>query len=181
MIDGEEKLIARAIVGESSAFGRLYDGYQPRIYRFILAKVSHREEAEDLTHQVFLNAWQRIGNFQHRGLPFSAWLYRIARNQVIDHYRAKRTHDSIDLLEDELPSGEHLERSLDSTLSLKQVQEVMTQLTGDQQDVLLMRFVDDLSTKDVAKTLGKSEGAIKLLQYRAIEKLKELLHDYEHE
>ena len=175
MVDGEEKLIGRAIVGESSAFGLLYDGYQPKIYRFILVKVGHREEAEDLTHQVFLKAWQNIGAYQERGIPFSGWLYQIARNQVIDHYRTKKVHASLDLLEDEIPSEERLEHALESTFSLEQVRKVMKQLTPDQEDVLLMRFVDDLSIKDVAKTIKKSEGAVKLLQYRAIEKLKDLL------
>ncbi|MDP3947774.1 MAG: sigma-70 family RNA polymerase sigma factor [bacterium] len=195
MIDGEEKIVKRAIVGESSAFGLLYDEYQPRIYRFILVKVSHREEAEDLTHQVFLKAWQNIGNFRFRGIPFSGWLYQIARNQVIDHYRTKRTHVSLDVLldgdhrlergtasgkgahADEISSDGRLDIALESTLSMEQIRKVMAQLTDDQQDVLLMRFVDDLSIRDVAKALVKSDGAVKLLQHRAIEKLKELLHD----
>lgn len=177
MIDGEEKLIQRAIGGESSAFGRLYDEYQPRIYRFVLVKVGHREEAEDLTHQVFLKAWQSIAAYEERGLPFSGWLYQIARNQVIDHYRTKRTHASLDLLEDELASEERIEQSLESALFMERIRKVMSGLTPDQEDVLLMRFVDDLPIRNVAKMLGKSEGAVKLLQYRAIERLKELLDD----
>lgn len=177
MIDGEEKLIQRAIGGESSAFGRLYDEYQPRIYRFVLVKVGHREEAEDLTHQVFLKAWQSIAAYEERGLPFSGWLYQIARNQVIDHYRTKRTHAPLDLLEDGLASEERIEQSLESALFMERIRKVMSGLTPDQEDVLLMRFVDDLPIRNVAKMLGKSEGAVKLLQYRAIERLKELLDD----
>src|ERR1700677_3343750 len=81
MIDGEEKLIQEAVRGDSSAFGLLYDHYQPMIYRFVAVKVGRREEAEDITHQVFMNAWQNIASYRHRGHPFSSWLYRIARNQ----------------------------------------------------------------------------------------------------
>ena len=91
MIDGEEKLIQDAVKeGDSSAFGKLYDHYQPMIYRFVLIKVGRREEAEDITHQVFLQAWQNIRTYRHRGHPFGSWLYRIARNQVIDHYRSRK-------------------------------------------------------------------------------------------
>src|SRR5579862_2288407 len=96
MLDGEEKVIKSAVTGNSSAFGELYDHYQPMIYRFVAVKVSRREEAEDITHQVFLSAWINIKNYKHRGHPFSSWLYQIARNQVIDHYRSKRNDVSIE-------------------------------------------------------------------------------------
>ena len=91
MLDGEQSYVNSAIRGDSSAFGVLYDHYQPMIYRFVAVKVGRREEAEDITHQVFLSAWQNIKRYEHRGHPFSSWLYRIARNQVVDHYRGGRT------------------------------------------------------------------------------------------
>ena len=87
MLDGEKRIIQDAVGGEASAFGLLYDHYQPKIYRFVLVKVGRREEAEDLTHQIFLHALQNIGSYEHLGFPFSSWLYQIARNQIIDHYR----------------------------------------------------------------------------------------------
>ncbi len=99
MLDGEQKLIKDAVQGISSAFGSLYDHYQPMIYRSVLVKVGRREDAEDITHQVFLSAWQNIGGYKHRGYPFSSWLYQIARNQVIDHYRAKRDEVSLEKLD----------------------------------------------------------------------------------
>ncbi len=77
MIDGDKQLIKRAIKGEASAFGSLYDKYQPQIYRFIYLKVGHREEAEDLTHQVFLKSWQSIDRFNFQGFPFSSWLMKL--------------------------------------------------------------------------------------------------------
>jgi RNA polymerase sigma-70 factor (ECF subfamily) len=176
MLDGEEKLIKSAITGESSAFGRLYDEYQPKIYRFILIKVGHREEAEDLTHQVFLKAWQNIATYEERGLPFSGWLYEIARNQVIDHYRTKQVHTPLDFLEDHLVAEDNHEQSLDRQISLKKIRTLMSKLTPEQEDVLLMRFVDDLSVQEVSKIMKKSEGAVKLLQHRAIKRLRELLN-----
>ena len=86
----EEDLINKAKNRDSEAFGLLYDQYLPAIYRFILLKTSHKVTAEDLTHQVFLNAWQNIENYQSRGFPFSSWLYRIANNAVIDYYRTDK-------------------------------------------------------------------------------------------
>ena len=95
-IDGEEEqLIRSAVGGDSSAFGSLYDRYQPAIYRFIVVKVGSREEAEDITHHVFLSAWQKVRTYKHRGHPFSSWLYQIARNMVIDHYRSKKNDVSL--------------------------------------------------------------------------------------
>src|SRR5271168_2768290 len=99
MIDGEEKIVEKAVKGDSSAFGQLYDHYQPMIYRFVVVKVGRREEAEDITHQVFLSAWQGIKGYEHRGHPFSSWLYQIARNQVIDFYRSRRSDASIDVVD----------------------------------------------------------------------------------
>ena len=101
MLDGEHKLIESAVKGEASAFGSLYDYYQPKIYRFVLIKVSRREEAEDLTHQVFLNAWQNIKSYEHIGFAFSSWLYQIARNQVIDYYRTRKKNISIEEIDPE--------------------------------------------------------------------------------
>ena len=87
MIDGEEQLIRSAVGGDSSAFGSLYDHYQPMIYRFVVVKVGSREEAEDITHHVFLSAWTKVRTYKHRGNPFSSWLYQIARNLVIDLFQ----------------------------------------------------------------------------------------------
>ncbi|MEY4731540.1 MAG: hypothetical protein RL681_486, partial [Candidatus Parcubacteria bacterium] len=101
MLDGEKRIIQRAVKGEASAFGLLYDRYQPQIYRFIFLKVSRREEAEDLTHQVFLQALQHIGEYEDVGFPFTSWLYRIARNEVIDHYRTRKQAISLDDIDPE--------------------------------------------------------------------------------
>src|SRR3984885_16080132 len=114
MIDGEEKLIKQAVRGVSSAFGPLYDHYQPMIYRFVLVKVGRREDAEDITHQVFMSAWQNIRGYKHRGHPFSSWLYQIARNQVVDHYRAKKSETSLEKMDPEyfvMPATAHFDIS----------------------------------------------------------------------
>ena len=178
-MDGEEeKLIRSAVGGDSSAFGSLYDRYQPAIYRFIVVKVGSREEAEDITHQVFLAAWQNIKSYQHRGHPFSSWLYQIARNMVIDHYRAKHDDISFDKLDPEssiIPAVAQSDLSI--KLQLEKVHRAIQELKPDYQDVIILRFVEDLPLKETAAILKKSEGAVKLAQHRAVRELKKELGD----
>ncbi len=178
MMNGEEELIQAAVKGDSSAFGSLYDHYQAMIYRFVAIKVGSREEAEDITHQVFLSAWQKVKTYKHRGHPFSSWLYRIARNQVIDHYRSGRSVVSLEKIDPELfatpeREPEHLARKF----QLEEVRKAIASLKPDYQDVIIMRFVEDVSLKETAAALKKTEGAIKLIQHRAVKELKRMLGD----
>ena len=177
MLDGEEKLIASAVKGNSSAFGELYDHYQPMIYRFVVVKVGRREEAEDITHQVFMSAWQKIKSYQHRGHPFSSWLYQIARNQVIDHYRAKKNEASLESVDPEyFAAAAAAEFALPTKFEMETVRRAMQQLKPDYQDVIIMRFIEDISLKETAGALKKTEGAVKLMQHRAIRELKKILN-----
>jgi RNA polymerase sigma-70 factor (ECF subfamily) len=176
MMDGEENLVKSAVGGDSSAFGLLYDRYQPMIYRFVAVKVGRREDAEDITHQVFLSAWQNVAGYRDLGHPFSSWLYHIARNQVIDHYRARKQDVSLDVLDIESIIGAAASQvDLSVKLDLEKTIRAVRQLKADYQDVVLMRFVEDLSVRETAKAMKRSEGAVKLLQHRAIKELQKLL------
>jgi RNA polymerase sigma-70 factor (ECF subfamily) len=176
MLDGEQRLIEQAVEGDSSAFGSLYDHYQPMIYRFVIIKVSSREEAEDITHQVFLSAWQKVGSYKHRGFPFSSWLYQIARNQVIDHYRSKKNDVSLEKVDpDAFANTVDQQADLTIKLQLEKVRAAIASLKPDYQDVIIMRFVEDVSLRETAAALNKSEGAIKLIQHRAVKELKKAL------
>jgi len=176
MLEAEQDIVAAAKRGDQASFGRLYDHYVKPIYRFIAVKVSVRQEAEDLTHEVFLSAWQKLPSFTFQGFPFSSWLYRIARNRVIDHYRTKKQHAVIDEIDEKLLGiTESQEAGIDATLTLTQIHGAMKDLSADQQDVLLLRFVDDLSPKEIAEVLDKSEGSVRIIQHRAIEALKKKL------
>jgi len=176
MLKDEHNLVARAKEGEAEAFGLLYDFYMPRIYRFVLFKVSQREEAEDLTHQTFLKAWENIERYESRGHPFSSWLYRIAKNTVIDSYRKSSPQLSIENISSDLLIEESTsERDVESKLEWDKLLVGIRELSEVEQDVLIMRFVDDLTHKEVAKAIGKSEGATKVIQHRALKNLKKTL------
>jgi RNA polymerase sigma-70 factor (ECF subfamily) len=181
MLDGEKQLIERAIRGEASAFGLLYDRYQTQIYRFIYLKVSHREEAEDLTHQVFLKSWQNIGGYKFQGFPFSSWLYRIARNQIIDYYRGKKNNLNIEEISELKIDDSSVEiiEILDNNSDVKKIKEAIKQLNPNHQDIIILRFIEELSLKETASALKKSEIAVKLLQYRDVKNLKKILHNDE--
>ena len=176
MLDSEPKLIKEAIAGKSSAFGPLYDHYQPMIYRFVLVKVGRREDAEDITHQVFLSAWQNIRSYEHRGHPFSSWLYQIARNQIVDHYRAKKNETSLEKMDPEffvIPATAQFDLSL--KLEIERVLTALVKLKPEYQDVIILRFIEELPIKETAGAMEKTEGAVKLMQHRAIKELQRIL------
>ncbi|MDO8601903.1 MAG: sigma-70 family RNA polymerase sigma factor [bacterium] len=176
MLEAEQDIVAAAKRGDALSFGKLYDHYVKPIYRFIAVKVSVRQEAEDLTHEVFLAAWQKLPSFTFQGFPFSSWLYRIARNRVIDHYRTKKQHADINEIDEKLLGMiDSHESGVDTALDLRKIYTAMKKLSADQQDVLILRFVDDLSPKEIAEVLDKTEGGVRIIQYRAIEILKKQL------
>lgn len=181
MLDNEKEIIEEIKNGKKEAFGLLYDHYQPRIYRFIYLKVSQKEDAEDLTHQVFLSALRKINEYEERGLPFSGWLYRIARNEVIDFYRKRKLKVSLEEVNNTDSNLINLDQELNDKIDLKiqieNVKKAILKLKADYQDIIIMRFVDDLSIKEIAQVLQKSEGAVKLMQHRAIKALRQILNN----
>jgi RNA polymerase sigma-70 factor (ECF subfamily) len=169
----EIDIVKRAKRGEASAFGQLYDTHMPRIFRFIMLKVGRKETAEDLAHEVFLSAWQNIANYEFRGFPFSSWLYRIANNAVIDYYRTWKSTQALETIPEEFFSETpELDNEIDKSIDLKVVRHALAKLENDQQNVLIMKFVDDLSNKEIADIIGKSEGAVRVIQHRALKQLK---------
>ncbi|MDP2629435.1 MAG: RNA polymerase sigma factor [Candidatus Harrisonbacteria bacterium] len=177
MLEREFDIIKRAKGGDKEAFAQLYEHYHPPIYRFVVLKVSMRQEAEDLTHEVFLSAWQKLPRFKHRGLPFSSWLYRIARNRVIDFYRTQKKHLN---LEDAAGHPQFIDEPTqgilaDVNIDMRRVQSAMESLTADQQDVLILRFIEEYSTKEIAQMMKKQEGTVRILQHRALKAIEKYL------
>jgi len=180
-LDAERLLASRASQGDRRAFGELYERYVDKIYRYIYFKVGQRAEAEDLASQTFLKAWDAIGDYEWRNHPFGAWLFRIAHNLVVDYHRARRDYVTLD---DASPQLEHKasqddirpERMLAELIATERVRQAIGRLTEEQQQVLILRFFEGLSTGEVADIMGKRRGAIRGLQFRALSALRDLLH-----
>ncbi|HVO28771.1 MAG TPA: sigma-70 family RNA polymerase sigma factor, partial [Candidatus Paceibacterota bacterium] len=121
---------------------------------------------------------QNVKGYEHRGHPFSSWLYQIARNQIVDHYRAKKATVAIEAVDPEIfAAAASVESALPAKLAMETVGRAIRQLKPDYQDVVILRYVEDISLKETAAALGKTEGAVKLMQHRAIQELKRLLKD----
>lgn len=175
----EEDLVRRAKEQDQEAFSRLYEDYFDKIYRYIVIKVGNETEAEDMTQQVFLNALKSISSFRWQGVPFSAWLYRIAHNQVVDHLRKKTkrpaTFDDPPIYVSDSNKYSDPQKMTEHNMGMEQLVIATQQLTDAQREVISLRFTSDLSTTEVAKIMGKSEGAIKALQHSAIVALRKVL------
>ena len=172
----ERGLVRRAAARDARAFARLYDRYVDKIFRYIFYKVGSRTDAEDLTAQVFLKAWEAIGRYRITERPFSAWLYRIAHNLVVDHFRVQRNVLSIDdVPQPETPAAD-LDDLAQSHLTADTLKRAISRLTTDQGRVIILRFIEGYSTEEVALLMGKGEGAIRTLQHRALASLQRIFH-----
>jgi RNA polymerase sigma-70 factor, ECF subfamily len=170
-----ETLVARACQGDKAAFGDLYVRLLDDIYRYVYYRVSNQQDAEDLTETVFLKAWQGLPNYKPEGAPFMAWLYRIAHNTVVDHYRTYKTAEPLadhPYLPDE---REPVEAQVFSQTEIEQLKAKLQQMTPIHQEVLVLRFINELSPAETAAALDKSNGAVRVLQHRALKELQALM------
>lgn len=168
----EEDLVRRAQNRDQEAFAQLYEEHFDRIYRYLALRIGNEMEAEDLTQQVFLNALQSINSFRWRGVPFSAWLYRIAHNQAVDHLRKKKKRTDVPL-DESLVSGDSSPQSaIELKMDTEQLLRAAGRLTEAQRQVIALRFTSELSIAEVARVMGKSQGAVKALQHSAIVALR---------
>jgi RNA polymerase sigma-70 factor (ECF subfamily) len=176
-------LVERAQAGEAEAFGLLYDRYFDTVFRFVYFRVGNRQLAEDLTSDTFLRALKRIGSFTWQGRDLGAWLVTIARNLVADHFKSGRyrleitTGDVLDAeREDRGPEGSPEAAVIDHITNVALLKAVK-QLNPEQQECIVLRFLQGFSVAETAQAMGKNEGAIKALQYRAVRTLARLLPD----
>jgi RNA polymerase sigma-70 factor (ECF subfamily) len=174
-------LVERAQAGEAEAFGLIYDRYMDTVFRFVYFRVGNRQLAEDLTSDTFLRALKRIGSFTWQGRDLGAWLVTIARNLVADHFKSGRyrlevtTGDVLDAdREDRGPEGSPESAVVDHITNVALLTAVK-QLNPEQQECIVLRFLQGFSVAETALTMGKNEGAIKALQYRAVRALARLL------
>ncbi|MGB8983764.1 MAG: sigma-70 family RNA polymerase sigma factor [Anaerolineales bacterium] len=174
----ERQLVLQAQAGNSEAFGQLYDAYMERIYRFVYFRVEDQQTAEDITSQVFLKAWNNLDRFQFSRTPYLAWLYTIAHNAVIDHYRTRKVSTALDDVRLSQPDhAEAVENDIDLSVEMQSVRAAMQALTDDQQKVLTLKFIEGMSNTEIARHLGKREGAIRALQMRGLQALAKQLEE----
>lgn len=168
-------LIQRAVSRDADAFGKLYDMYVDRVYRHIYYRVGNVADAEDLTQQVFLKAWQAIGRYKKTASPFLAWLMTISHNLVVDFYRTKKdkTYLEAEVTANDLASSP--ERIAEARFEQQHLRRAILQLHGDQQKVIMLRFIEGFEFKEIAPLLGKSEGAIRVILHRALARLRQVM------
>lgn len=178
MDESDAFLVARAASGDREAFSQLYARYFDRIFRFVQVKVNNHDDAEDVTSGVFLNALRAIDGFSPKhDASFPAWLFRMTRNAITDRYR--RQHDVVSLDNaatiESHESSSRPEDEVETRLTMGAVHQALTTLTPEQRDVVLLRFIEGLSAREVGDIIGKTEGAVRILQFRALEAMRRAL------
>ena len=171
----ERELVHRAIARDAVAFAELYDRHVVRIYRHVYYLVSDAREAEDLTAQTFLKAWEAIGRYKERGAPFIAWLLRIAHNLTVSYLRSKREHSSLDETYVDQKQNRNPEEALERSSEEKSVRDAVLRLREEQRQVIMLRFVEELDYREVASVIGKSVPAVRVIQHRALGNLRKLM------
>ncbi len=170
-----ERLVERARAGDAEAFGLIFDRYHEPVYRYIASRVRRPVDAEDLTQTVFVKALEALPRYEVRGVPFGGWLFRLARNTVIDHARTRREHSDLEALAERVSE----DGSPDDLVALRRdihaVAEALASLTAEQREAIELRFFAGLSAREAAVAMNRQEGTVRGLQFRAIAALRRAL------
>ncbi len=175
-LDSDRELIKKAQHGDQHAFGELYECHAPVIFRYLFAHLDSRMDAEDLTGEVFLKAWHSLPKYNERGVPFLAFLFRVARNVLVDYYRQSHRLDSKspEELEDyKQESDPEPIETVGNNMEHQHILRVLAGLRPDYQTVLTLRFISELSPEETAQVMERSVGAIRVLQHRALAALRQ--------
>ncbi|MBN1537342.1 MAG: sigma-70 family RNA polymerase sigma factor [Anaerolineales bacterium] len=173
----DNQLVQFARQGNVQAYGEIYNRYADRIYRYFVSHMDNPHDAEDLTEEVFFRVWRSLSNYEEKGIPFYALLFQVARNGLIDFYRRSAQSkqlvsiDDLSIPDDGLDPGEMLLKSSRH----KELRDAMKELREDYHTVLSLRFLSGLSPDETAKAMGRSSGAVRVLQHRALAALRDIL------
>jgi RNA polymerase sigma-70 factor (ECF subfamily) len=173
------ELTLRAKNGDSAAAGELYEQCHQNIYWYLFYRVGDPHTAEDLTAEVFLRMLRELPNYQPQGKPVEAWLFQIARNLAIDHYRLNHHDVSIDLEENQPVESEEIQKTVEKSLTGENLRRALNDLSADQRDVIILRFVLGMPIAEAARTINRSQDAVKALQRRGLLALRDLLAAWE--
>ncbi len=171
-----QALVQRVRGGDREAFGAIYEALAPKVYRYLYHHTNgHASLAEDLAEDVFVKVLEKLDRYEDRGLPFAAWVYRVAHNRLVDHYRAQPKQGSVSIEACYDLAEQGAERSLEQTLAQGELSKALRQLTEDQRRVVVLRFLQGLNILETAQAIGKSEDAVKKLQARGLMALRRAL------
>jgi RNA polymerase sigma-70 factor, ECF subfamily len=172
--DIENVTLNRAIQGDHEAFGKLYEDYVERIFNYVYYRTGNQHDAEDLTARVFFRAMRRIPQYQERGLPVSAWLYRIAHNLVANWHRdrGRRPEISLDEGYTAIPHSEHPEITLLQLEEQDHLLKIIRDLPPERQQLIILKFVEHMSNSEIGQIMGRTEGAVKSLYHRTLLSLR---------
>jgi len=173
--EAERQLVQRASDKDGAAFAELYDRHVVRVYRHIYYLVNDRGETEDLTAQTFLKAWEAVGRYKERGVPFVAWLLRIAHNLAVSYLRARRDHSELEDVHVENKLDRNPEQALEQSADEQRLRDAVMKLRDEQRQVIMMRFVEEMDYPQVAAILGKSVPAVRVIQHRALGNLRKIM------
>jgi RNA polymerase sigma-70 factor, ECF subfamily len=170
-----ERLVEEAKAGDAWAYGLIFDHFHLPIYRYIASRVHRPADAEDLTQLVFVKALEALPRYEARGIPFGGWLFRLARNTVIDHVRTRHDHAELDTAAGHAGRDAGPEQVTVARQEMDEVAAALTALTDEQRDAIALRFFAGLSAREAAEVMGKQEGTVRGLQFRAIAALRRQL------
>jgi len=165
-------LVAGAKAGDSQAFAAIYDAYAGRLYRFLLLRVGEPADAEDLLQRVFIKVIEALPRYQDRGLPFGAWLFRIARNVTIDFSRVRSEDETLTVVMDRADEAPEPPDAAERAADRRLVRQALGRLTPEQRDVIVYRFFAGLDHREIGALMGKREGTIRALQFRGLATLR---------
>jgi RNA polymerase sigma-70 factor (ECF subfamily) len=173
-IDDEavERLVAAAKAGDPEAFGSLFDAYYGPVYRYVASRVGRPSDAEDLAQLVFVKVLEALPRYEQRGVPFGGWLFRLARNVVIDHVRTRREHVALEVIVEKSADDHGPDELAVLRQEMDSIAHALRRLTPDQREAVELRFFAGLSAKEAAEAMGRQEGTVRGLQFRAIAALR---------
>jgi RNA polymerase sigma-70 factor (ECF subfamily) len=170
-----ERLVAEARDGDAWAFGLLFDHYHLPVYRYIASRVHRPADAEDLTQLVFVKALEALPRYESRGIPFGGWLFRLARNTVIDHVRTRHEHADLETAAAQAGTDAGPDEVTVARQELDEIGAALGALTDEQREAIVLRFFAGLSAREAAVVMGRQEGTVRGLQFRAIAALRRQL------
>jgi RNA polymerase sigma-70 factor (ECF subfamily) len=170
---GVRRLVESAAAGNIESFGEIYSIYLDRIYRYVIYQVRDKATAEDLSEEIFWKAWRGLAKYRWDGHPFSAWLYRIAHNQIVDYFRTNRKYQNIEV--ESLAGDTDPEQEVSRKQMERLLVSAVSSLPEQQRQVIILKFIEGLDNREIEQIMGKKQGAIRMLQMRALTTLRQKL------